>query len=310
LERAFCPDVLPRYAKHLLLGPIQKKAIQSNQVPLYPCVPIPFQLSAEDTQRLTVAPLAEIAQLCLHTFSIEMVDHVTEEQRREIARILAVHQRGRYTNIRRFQSNNGYDSHPHYYNAMLKAVATNTTVIEHITDYPRVTFCTTFPGYQHEDAVPGQVFAVFYTEAAGIFPKINMESRIPKQDGKTHFTLDIQLPPEMKESPAGGIIGFTEAIKNNPAAFEKQLDEFIWLSKRKVLQFNRVITSLQEHPIQFLPAAYGPNLEALFHIKQKLETKHHVRIMIDHKWLPGTRPVLRRPGQPFYHEIEYINWDL
>jgi hypothetical protein len=315
LERAFCPDVLPRYAKHLLLGPIQKKAIQPNQVPLYPCVPIPFQLSPEDTQRLTDASLAEIAQLCLHTFSLEMVDHVTEEQRREITQILAVHMRPNIlTNVRRFRYNNGHDSHPHYYNAMLKAVATNTTVIEHITDYPRITFCTTFPGYQHEDAVPGQVFAVFYTESIGPFPKINEESRIPKQDGKTHFTLDIELPPEMKESPAGGIIGFSEAIKDNPAAFEKQLDEFIWLSKRvskkTLLQFNRIITSLQEHPIQFLPAAYGRNLEKLFAIKQKLETNHNVRITIDLNWHPGTRPVLRRPGQPFYHEIGYIKWDL
>jgi hypothetical protein len=316
LERAFCPNVLPRYAKHLLLGPVQKKAIQPNQVPLYPCVPIPFQLSPEDTQRLTMAtPLAEIAQLCLRTFSVDMVNHVTEEQRREITQILAVHRRPNVlTNIRRFRYNNGHDSHPHYYNAMLKAVATNTTVIEHITNYPRITFCTTFPGYQHEDAVPGQVFAVFYTESVGRFEKINEESRIPKQDGKTHFTLDIELPPEMKESPAGGIIGFTDTIKDNPAIFEKQLNEFIWLSKRlskkTLLQFNRSIVSLQDHPIQFLPAAYGPNLERLFHIKEKLETKHHVRITIDHKWLPGTRPVLRRPGQPFYHEIDYINWDL
>ena len=312
LERAFCPDVLPRFAKHLLLGPVQKKAIQ-NQVPLYPCVPIPFQLSPEDTQRLTVAPITEIAQFCLRTFSIEMVNHVTEEQHREIRQILA-RQHGRYTNVRRFRYNNGHDSHPDYYKAMLKAVATNTTVIEHITNYPRVTFCTTFPGYQHEDAVPGQVFAVFYTEATGFFPKINEESRIPKHDGKTHFTLDIELPPEMKESPAGGIIGFTEAIKDNPVAFEKQLDEFIWLSKRiskkTLLQFNRVITSLQNHPIQFLPAAYGPNLEKLFHIKQKLETKHHVRITIDHKWFPGKPSLLRQPGQPFYQEIEYISWDL
>ena len=116
---------------------------------------------------------------------------------------------------------------------------------------------------------------------------------------------------KMKESPAGEIIGlFTDTIKDNPAAFEKQLDEFIWLSKNTLLQFNRVITSLQEHPMQFLPAAYGPKLEALFHIKQKLETKHHVRITIDHKWFPGKPSLLRQPGQPFYQEIEYISWDL
>ena len=112
---------------------------------------------------------------------------------------------------------------------------------------------------------------------------------------------------KMEANPTGEIIGFTDTVKDDPVEFEKQLDKFIWLSKKEVLHFNQSIVSLQDHPIQFLPAAYGPNLERLFHIKQKLETKHRVHITIDHKWLPGTRPVLRRPGQPFYHEIDYIN---
>ena len=299
LERAFIPDTIPRYASHIIPGRLQKKAENEDRTQLFPCIPIRFQLSAEDTQLLDGLSRAEISDICMRTFSVDMINEIfTAEQRQEIIAKLHECIAGRISvHIRRFQNN----SHPHYFKSMLEAVATNTTINEHIDDYPFLTFCITYPGYHNEASVPGQVFAVIYTESIGFYNVINLESRIPKQDDKTHFTLEIPL--EMRSNPAGTIVSFTPAITNNPAEFKKQFDELIKMSKTTHLHFSREIVSLNDGPICFQPRAYGMRMQHFNSIIAYLERKHSVQIIYE-------RPRLANIGHndSLYYIVTRISW--
>jgi hypothetical protein len=294
LERAFIPNTIPRYASHIIPGRLQKKTENEERVQLYPCVPIQFQLSAEDTRQLDGLSYREISAICMRTFSVDMINETfTQEQRQEIIETLPNIDR----HIRRFQGT----SHPHYFKSMLEAIATNTTINEHIDDYPFLTFCVTYPGYHNELSVPGQVFAMFYTKSIGFYNVINLESRIPKQDGKTHFTLEIPL--QIRSNPAGTIVSFTPAITNNPAEFKKQFDELIKISKNSRLHFSREIVSLNDGPICFQPRMYGRRMERFNAIISYLEQKHSVQIICERAGLANIGP-----NDSLYHIVTRISW--
>jgi hypothetical protein len=201
--------------------------------------------------------------------------------------------------MRRLQGN----SQASYYNELLDAVKTSTTTHEHISDCPLVTFFVTFSDYQHPNAVPGQVFAVFYTESKGKFEKVNLESRIPRQDGKTHFTLS----PDMRASAAGMVIGFSPAVTEDPKLFEREFDTFIQWSKSGVGRFSRTFVSLRDdQPIIFRDSAYGHHLERFHVIIARLEAKHDIRIMLD---MDHSTIYKRVNGKLVgYHGITSISW--
>jgi hypothetical protein len=296
LERAFIPNTIPRYASYIIPGRLQKKAENEERVQRYPCVPIKFQLSAEDTRQLDGLSYREISAICMRTFSVDMINETfTQEQRQEIIEKLP--NIDRRANIRCFQGT----SHPHYFKSMLEAIATNTTINEHIDEYPFLTFCVTYHGYHNELSVPGQVFAMFYTESIGFYNVINLESRIPKQDGKTHFTLEIPL--EIRSNPAGTIVSFTPAITNNPAEFKKQFDELIKISKNSRLHFSREIVSLNDGPICFQPRMYGRRMERFNAIISYLEQKHSVQIICERAGLANIGP-----NDSLYHIVTRISW--
>jgi len=305
LERAFMHDTIPRYASHIIPSAVQTKAlVDSEQV--YPCSPIQFQLSEEDTQQLQGLSLKQISAMCLSRFtnydgldseSIDMIDRVfTPQQKQEIAEKLPRYTEGiEQAHVRRFQGT----SHPHYFKSMLEAVATNTTINEHIDEYPFITFCVTYPEYKHESTVPGRVFAVIYTASVGMHPAINLKSRIPKQDEKTHFT----LPLGMRNSPAISVIGFTPSIINNSAEFSRQFDELIMLSKISSLYFSREVISVDGSSMRFLStSAYGINYKKLDSILRKLQIKHSVRITYE--------KVRSNPNSnALYSGISWIRWE-
>lgn len=302
LERAFIPDTIPRYASHIIPSAVQTKALV-DRVQVYPCAPIQFQLSAEDTQQLAGLSLNEIGAMCLSTFgenaldsaSIDMIDRVfTEEQQQEIIEKLPRYHDGMdQVHVRRFQGT----SHPHYFKSMLEAVATSTTINEHIDEYPFITFCVTYPGYDHESAVPGRVFAIIYTTSVGLHPAINLNSRIPKQDEKTHFT----LPLRMRNNPAMSLIGFTPSIIDSPAEFSRQFDELITLSKISSLYFSREIISGDDSFIRILSTSYGFRYKKFEIILRQLENKHSVRITYEKYFDPN--------ADRLYCGINWIRWE-
>jgi hypothetical protein len=302
LERAFIPDTIPRYASHIILSAVQTKALVDS-VQVYPCAPIQFQLSEEDTQQLEGLSLKQIRTMCLNKFtnydgldseSIDMIDRVfTPQQKQEIAEKLPRYTEGiEQAHVRRFQGK----SHPHYFKSMLEAVATNTTINEHIDEYPFITFCVTYPEYDHESAVPGRVFAVIYTASVGLHPAINLQSRIPKQDEKTHFT----LPLRMQNSPAISVIGFTPSIIDSPAEFSRQFDELIMLSKISSLYFSREVISVDGSPMRILSTSYGMRYKKLEHILRQLETKHSVQITYE--------KYFDRNASQLYCGVNWIRW--
>lgn len=299
LERAFIEYTIPRYASHIIPGHLQTKAQDEDGSQVFPCVPIKFQLSEEDTQQLKGnLSFHDISAMCLRTFSVDMINEsFTTEQRQEIIKQIE-HKRANIrdrANIRAFQDT----SHPHYFKSMLEAVATNTTINEHIDNYPFLTFCVTFPGYHNKLSVPGQVFAVIYTKSIGYYNVTSINTRFPKQDGNTHFTLSL----EGGNSPAGLLIGFTPAITNNPDEFKSQFDELIKMSKKSRLHFSREIVSLNEGPIYFQPRSYGMRMKRFNSIITFLERKHSIKINCERAGLAnlGASDVL-------YHSVTRISW--
>jgi hypothetical protein len=146
--------------------------------------------------------------------------------------------------------------------------------------YPFLTFCVTFPEYQHELAVPGQVVAIFYTEQEGFYPSIHLESRLPKQDGQTHFTLS----PKMRESPAGMIVGFSPSISEDANLFKKELDHFIKMSKSGIGQYSNKIELFHTgQPLVFLSSVYGAKLITFHTILKELQRKYSVRMKYEYK---------------------------
>ena len=273
LERAYMENTLPRHASHIILGAVQSRALTEDGE-RYPCVPIVFQLSAEHTALLPTASRVMILDMCTQTFQLSMLGgangHFKRQQREEITYKMST-MTSRDYHIRRFQG----ESQLNYYKDQRRAIETSTTCREHMDDFPLLTFCITFPDYQHEMAVPGQVVAIFYTEEEGFFPSIHLESRIPKQDGKTHFTLS----PKMRECPAGMVIGFSPEIAENAAIFEKELGHFIKMSQSGIGRYSNKIELFNDNqPLVFLASVYGDNLETFHAILKRLNRQYGVNI--------------------------------
>ena len=277
LERAYHPDVLPRFASHITPSPVQRRA-ELEDGDRYPCVPIQFQLSAEDIALLPTASFNDISQMCLDALDIPASynEFISDEQYAEIGAGIQAKLSGAdgRASIRRLQRIDGVDSQLSYFNACIEAIRTHTTVREHITDFPFLSFNVIFPGYRGTDS-GGLVFAMFYTRAKGKFDKIHMLSRIPVQDGKTHFT----LTPAMRESPAGMVVGLRPSIMENPAHFEEDLDLCIRTSLSSAGVHMRRIEAMFSHKsIVLFASIYGDKFEIFKSILRRLERKYSVTI--------------------------------
>ena len=323
LERAFHPETIPRYASHVVPGMVQRVGHAVDDSVRYPCVPISFQLSPEymaqledpifHEHTLRDIPKKKLSIMCLTMLTEnDTVDkrffneYITESQRIEIAHKIQIQLASTDPcSIRRFRNESSLGQHE----SCIKAITTNTSSNEHIANCPFLTFCITFSDCKHPNAIPGRVFAIVYTEAVGIFERIHLESRIPRQDGKTHFTLS----PAMRESPAGFVIGFSPAIIDNASLFEKEFDTFIRWSKSGIGRFSTKIVSLHGESIQFISSIYGRECYIFKKILLRLQRKHSVTITfkLTHK-SPNTLPFKPRMSghiyKDFYHNIEWIEW--
>ena len=289
LERSFQVgsdiDCLPRFASHIRAGSVMKIGVRINdhlKRPYYSCVPIQFQLPTEAIARLEDpvfhtgrnicdAAKNEIIGICLPIFRgiIDAIDEnmFTSEQFAEIRENLSDPK----CSLRRFREESSHNQ----YSSCIEAVRTNTAPGEHIYNCPFLTFGVTFSNYTHPNAVPGRVFAIMYTRSKGKFDKIHMLSRIPVQDGQTHFT----LTPAMRQSPAGMVVGLRPTIFENPTHFEEDLDLCIRTSLSSAGVHSRRIESMfNGRPIMFLQSVYGVDFEVFRAICRRLMRLHAVRI--------------------------------
>jgi len=139
----------------------------------FQCPPVAFELPSEEMKDLVpTMSLKELRSMCMRHFSVHMLgDMVTYEQRREIAQHILYMPSDNCCSIRRFSS----DEQTSYYTHLQQSIAKGTPVKEDISKKPFLTFCVTFPGYRHADAVPGQVVAIFYTVAKNKSPILSTQ---------------------------------------------------------------------------------------------------------------------------------------
>jgi len=295
-------QMIPRYASHILPGQVVTKAPRRS-----PCVPIRFTLPREILHDSD----AEIKQQCLLTMKEhpEWITHhavLTIEQKQEIEHRLS-HLSSRETHIRHYQgtSNQGM------YTAHTIAFETQTASSEHMDESPFLTFCVVYGDFQPAAGArfrptEGEVYAILYTDAPGLFRSIHRGSRIPLHSGSTHFS--IQEDPVLSACVAGSGYGFSSAIFHDPEAFFQQMDHFIRIAKTGIGLFGRTFTSLREgEAIRLSRVAYGNRLERLKEICDQLERTHAVHIRFQEK---RYRPVvvLDASAPPVDHGLSYIEW--
>jgi len=195
LERACAhrATLIPRYATHLLSGRAQKKRTHRG-LEIHPCTPLRFQLTPEQVARLN-GDYRTTLQICQDALPFAFARslyqnsiHLTAEQKLEWD---AMFRRGEF-NITQYTG----QQHARYYIQQQIAYRTHSTPREHLErgDPMRPVFCVTFPDYISLDPIQfppniGEVMIVCYTYSAGLIHTKHKESRIPKPDKKTHFTL-------------------------------------------------------------------------------------------------------------------------
>ena len=194
------------------------------------------------------------------------------------------------------------------YPCHVKGYLNNSASTQHVSDSPFLTFCVVHPGFVSEgiECVPGEVYAIFYTETEGDPRYINFESRISSVNNKTHFT--IQPTQHVEQCPAGAIYGFTPEILTNPSTFHEQLGFFIRVAKENIGMFSRRFTALHNGEYIRLPrSVYGDKLEELKSIFSELEHKYSVRISYELKKFRPT--IYSKHTAVVDHELKFISWD-
>jgi hypothetical protein len=110
-----------------------------------------------------------------------------------------------------------------------------------------VTFLVVYRGYRGEGASPFHFYVIFYTDATpGAFyiRSTHLESRIPKTNGKSIFSISnraLNIP-----LAAAGVTGFSDVSLASPRAFELALREYLthWRTATH-LEVSREISSVE-----------------------------------------------------------------
>jgi hypothetical protein len=184
--------------------------------------------------------------------------------------------------MRKDMSREGKYTNQHYHNQLYIDEQTMTTPLEHIDGYPFLTFCVTYPDFVSTDPVlyphiPGKVYMVYYTKAKGLFTAITKSSRIPKHDGRTHFSMKIH--PEVRDLRMGGVYGFSPQISINAERFKTELDKFIGDSLSGIGIYSRNLGLLDPSKSVILEFdTYGKKLEKFHTIISELNKKYGVEI--------------------------------
>jgi hypothetical protein len=308
-------QMIPRYASHIVPGNVVRKTNRS------PCPPIRFTIPQELVRD------ASDAEIKLHALTImqehpEWISHhavLTTEQKQEILSRLSQLQ-SKAAHIRHYQgtSNQGM------YTAHTIAFETQTASSEHVDEFPFLTFCVVYGDFQPAVGArfrptEGEVYAILYTEAPGLFRAIHRGSRIPLHSGATHFsiqegTLCVPSPLSHEDEPilasciAGSGYGFSSTIFHDPEALFQQFDHFIRIAKMGIGLFGRTFTSLREgEAIRLSRAAYGNRLEHLKEVCDRLERTHAVHIRFQEKRYRPTI-VSAAAAAPVDHGLHFLSW--
>jgi len=290
-------QVLPRLAAHIIPSNVANRSVKES-VELYQCPPIAIQLSAEQIATLIShetdtrgTKILCINSMLTRTFRETIMSHtrLTREQKDEIL-LDWLDTLNKNTDLRKYHIRNmkkdshreGEYSNQHYHKQLYIAEQTTTTTLEHMDGYSFLTFCVTYPDFVSMDPIlypptPGKVYLVYYTKAKGLFTAITKTSRIPKHDGRTHFSMRIH--PEVSDLRMGGAYGFSTQIAINSERFKTELDKFIGDSLGGIGVYSRNLGLLDSSKLVILGFdTYGKKLEKFHEIISNLNEKHGVKI--------------------------------
>ncbi len=120
----------------------------------------------------------------------------------------------------------GKPSHERYIGRLIAAAAAGVPPREHIDDFNPVNFFVVYNGYTHKGAVPGDVYAIFYTKAVTPVPRRPLHPRVPAPYPCAFTFHD-------KEVDAGAVatghVALTAKIEDNKHAFLEQMRRFLVL---------------------------------------------------------------------------------
>lgn len=223
------------------------QAIQEDQDDLderilYQCPPVAFQLSPADTARLATINHHELRIICMRSFTIEMLgDEFTHEQRIEIAQKIRQMSPDKCS-IRCFSAEK--QQQKKYYTNLMHSIVTKTPVKENISRKPFITFCVTFPGYEHPRAVPGQAVAIFYTaskcKSQRLSTPIESETDIHSE---VEEQVHAEIRREVEEQVRAEIRREMEEKMRVELEVQKQLAE----QKQKELEEQKELKALHAH---------------------------------------------------------------
>ena len=289
----------PQKVAGLNPGHVQNKKIVGD-VELHPCAPVRFQLTPFQTESLADGSESYIKAMCMrymqtHLALIERNPLLTKDQREELMSTVeswSYDETRSGANLRRYSGHSNDSMHKSH----VKALQTQCSATDGISNPERPTFCVTFPDFQPLDGVPmtpGEVFVIFYTRAKGLPYVLPLESRVARHDGTSHFCAPVE--EHMADMPAGSVFGFSPAILVSAEAFEAQLDEFIGIGLVGHGVYGRRFTSLESgEPIRLPRSVYGSHLEIMKPILSRLRTRHNVTITYKYK--------------PPFAESQFIEW--
>ena len=139
------------------------------------------------------------------------------------------------------------ESQTNWFKKLLTAHESSTATGELIDDCRPLNFVVTYRGYKGAHANQRHLYFIFYTKAnggGGGVAAVNLKSRIPTTNGKSHFSL--QAGTTDKPLVAGGVVGFDESKLKTPAALEQSLRDYLTLYRTSELIVARQIQSNKE----------------------------------------------------------------
>ena len=298
--------IAPRFGTNILPGIIQNQAKRDDKI-VTQCVPIKLQLPLHTLNQPDAIVKEECVALLMQHDCRKIRNNMllTSEQRDEIAVKLQSPLIAREAHIRHYQNESNQGMHKCH----VEAYQNSMTSREGISDAHFITMCVTYWNFQPLHGVQkrtGEVFVIFYTEALGYQHVIDIESRVARHNGLSHFS--IQASNEFDQCPAAALYGFSPKIYESSTHFQEQFDHFILFGKKDIGIVGKRFESIHNGEAILLPrSVYGNQLETFKQVIQALETKHSITITYKQKL---KKPVVGNSANPssIDHQIEWIEW--
>ncbi len=245
VRHTMSPYMLPRSGTNLTHARLARVAPEGKTQ----CPAILLDLSEENA----IPPYSDsreqwdsIKRVCLDTLrrmrSVETADTLTNEQRDEILTKMRTLTEN-FCHIRHLKKKaNGKYSQAKYFKELRDAHARKCAPAEHISDAPFLTFVVVYDNYDIEGAVPGHVYCIFYTAAAGAVTARHLESRIAIDNGRSIFS--IHDPVMSAEAVAVGAIGLKKDALISPAVFDHSMREILGLWRDGLLHVDPCLTDV------------------------------------------------------------------